>query len=70
MLLRIDASLEKGGGDLVRVSDNGCGMTPDQLPLAVASHATSKLPSADDLFRVGTLGFRGERWPRSPRSAS
>ncbi|HEY1068237.1 MAG TPA: DNA mismatch repair endonuclease MutL, partial [Pirellulales bacterium] len=57
---RIDASLEKGGGELVRVSDNGCGMTPEQLPLAVASHATSKLPSADDLFRVGTLGFRGE----------
>ncbi len=40
--------------------DNGCGILRDELPLAVASHATSKLAEADDLFRVGTLGFRGE----------
>ncbi len=57
---RVDVSLEKGGVDLVRVVDNGCGMGAEQLPLAVASHATSKIQDADDLFRVGTLGFRGE----------
>ena len=57
---RIDVSLEQGGIELVRVSDNGCGIAAEELLLAVTSHATSKLPDADDLFRVRTLGFRGE----------
>jgi DNA mismatch repair protein MutL len=57
---RIDVSVEKGGLDAVRVVDNGCGIPSEQLPLAVASHATSKIRGADDLFQVGTLGFRGE----------
>jgi len=57
---RIDVSVEKGGMDLVRVVDNGHGIPPEELPLAIASHATSKIAEADDLFRVGTLGFRGE----------
>lgn len=57
---RIDVALEQGGIDLVRVSDNGCGIASDELELAVTSHATSKLLDADDLFRVRTLGFRGE----------
>jgi len=57
---RIDVSVEAGGVDLIRVVDSGCGIEPDDLPLAVASHATSKIADADDLFRVGTLGFRGE----------
>jgi DNA mismatch repair protein MutL len=57
---RIDLSVEKGGSDVIRVADNGHGIEADQLPLAVASHATSKIDSADDLFSVGTLGFRGE----------
>src|SRR5471032_2537242 len=57
---RIEVSLEQGGVDLVRVADNGAGIAPDELLLAVASHATSKLVTADDLFRVQTLGFRGE----------
>ncbi|MFT7638746.1 MAG: DNA mismatch repair protein MutL, partial [Pirellulaceae bacterium] len=57
---RIDVTMEKGGSELLRVSDNGCGMAPDQLLLAIASHATSKIRDADDLFNVHTLGFRGE----------
>jgi DNA mismatch repair protein MutL len=58
--VRIDVSIEQGGGQLVRVADNGCGIAAQQLQLAVASHATSKIHEADDLFRVRTLGFRGE----------
>jgi len=57
---RIDVYVEGGGVDLVRVVDNGSGIAADDLPLAVASHATSKIVEADDLFRVRTLGFRGE----------
>lgn len=57
---RVDIAIEQGGGELVRVVDNGCGIAADQLSLAVASHATSKIEDADDLFRVDTLGFRGE----------
>ena len=57
---RIDVTVGQGGAELVRVVDNGCGIAAEQLPLAVAPHATSKIADADDLFRVGTLGFRGE----------
>jgi DNA mismatch repair protein MutL len=57
---RIEVALEQGGVDLVRVVDNGGGIAAEDLPLAIASHATSKLVTADDLFRVQTLGFRGE----------
>ena len=57
---RIDVAVEQGGLELVRVADDGCGISADELPLAVASHATSKLSDGDDLFRVATLGFRGE----------
>ena len=57
---RVDVLVEQGGSELVRVSDNGCGISADQLGLAVTSHATSKIQDADDLFRIGTLGFRGE----------
>ncbi len=57
---RIDITIEKGGFELLRVVDNGCGIAADQLPLAVAPHATSKLTTADDLFRISTFGFRGE----------
>jgi DNA mismatch repair protein MutL len=56
----IEISIESGGLDLIRISDNGCGIDADQVSLAVASHATSKLTTADDLFDVHTLGFRGE----------
>lgn len=57
---RIDIAIERGGSQLIRVADDGAGIEADDLPLAVASHATSKLSGPDDLFRVGTLGFRGE----------
>ena len=57
---RVEVTVAGGGSELIRISDNGCGMTPEQLPLAVSSHATSKLPTDDALFHVGTLGFRGE----------
>lgn len=57
---RLDVSVSNGGLAMVRVVDNGCGIPADELPLAIAPHATSKLLEADDLFRVGTLGFRGE----------
>jgi DNA mismatch repair protein MutL len=57
---RVDVAVEQGGLENIRVVDNGRGIAADELPLAVASHATSKLRSADDLFQVCTLGFRGE----------
>jgi DNA mismatch repair protein MutL len=57
---RIDVTVDKGGGELIRVADDGCGIATDELLLAVTSHATSKITSADDLFSVATLGFRGE----------
>ncbi|WP_164102296.1 DNA mismatch repair endonuclease MutL [Candidatus Laterigemmans baculatus] len=57
---RIEVMIEKGGSELIRISDDGCGMTAEQLPLAIASHATSKLGDDDALFNVQTLGFRGE----------
>jgi DNA mismatch repair protein MutL len=57
---RIDVDIVAGGGELIRIVDDGEGIEPDDLLLAVTSHATSKLQSADDLFRVHTLGFRGE----------
>ena len=66
---RVDVSVQSGGLEMIRVVDNGSGIPAEELPLAVASHATSKLREADDLFHVATLGFRGEAWPRSPRSA-
>jgi len=57
---RIDVAIEQGGLELIRVADDGRGIVADELTLAVASHATSKLRDGDDLFRVATLGFRGE----------
>ena len=52
--------IQRGGMGLIRVTDNGCGITPGELPTAFLRHATSKLRTADDLAKIGTLGFRGE----------
>ncbi len=59
---RIDISLRDGGRAMIAVSDDGRGMSPDDLALAVERHATSKLPD-DDLVRINSLGFRGEALP-------
>jgi DNA mismatch repair protein MutL len=56
----VRVELEAGGIELVRVADDGCGMAPEQLPMAVAPHATSKITTPDDLDAVATMGFRGE----------
>jgi DNA mismatch repair protein MutL len=57
---RIVVDVEDGGRALIRVTDDGCGIPPAELALAFASHATSKLATDEDLFRIATMGFRGE----------
>jgi DNA mismatch repair protein MutL len=56
---RVSVDYAAGGKVLIRVSDDGCGMTPDDLPLAVARHATSKIDGSD-LLNIRSFGFRGE----------
>src|SRR5262245_15149207 len=57
---RLDVEVGQGGIDFLRVVDDGGGIEADDLPLAFATHATSKLRDASELFSIGTLGFRGE----------
>ena len=57
---QIDIDLEQGGCKLIRIRDNGCGINKDELALALARHATSKISTLDDLDAIISLGFRGE----------
>ncbi len=57
---RIDIDIERGGAKMIRIRDNGCGINKDELALALARHATSKIACLDDLEAIISLGFRGE----------
>ncbi|MBU0981515.1 DNA mismatch repair endonuclease MutL [Patescibacteria group bacterium] len=57
---RVFLEIEDAGMKKIRVSDNGCGIEEDQVGLAFSRHATSKISSVEDLFKIGSLGFRGE----------
>lgn len=59
----IHVEMETGGRDLIRVTDDGCGMTAEELALSVRRHATSKLTTADELYSLESMGFRGEALP-------
>lgn len=59
----VSVSIEGAGRTLLRISDNGCGMTKEEAHLAMRRHATSKISRYEDLERIGTFGFRGEALP-------
>src|SRR4029453_1865556 len=56
----VSVDLREGGAELIRVADNGHGISVEELPLALERHATSKLACDEDLDAIATLGFRGE----------
>jgi DNA mismatch repair protein MutL len=60
---RLLIDIEQGGRSLIRVGDNGCGMSRDDALLSIERHATSKIATDQDLFNIQTLGFRGEALP-------
>ena len=57
---RITVEIQHGGISYLRITDNGCGMSAEDAPIAFRRHATSKLRKEEDLSAIGTLGFRGE----------
>ena len=57
---QITVEIKNGGITYMRVSDNGCGIEAEDLPIAIKRHATSKIKTSDDLMKILTLGFRGE----------
>ena len=59
----IFVDLENGGHSLIKITDNGCGISRDELPIAIQRFATSKITKFEDLFTINTLGFRGEALP-------
>ena len=59
----LEIDIEGGGVTLLRVRDDGCGIPPEEAPLALERHATSKIHVAADLDAIATLGFRGEALP-------
>src|SRR5438046_10154406 len=59
----VEIEVEAGGKRRIRAADDGCGMSHDDALLAFERHATSKIHSAEDLFEISTLGFRGEALP-------
>lgn len=60
---RIEVWIEQGGQNLIKVQDNGWGLSKDQIPLALCRHATSKIQDIQDLSRISSFGFRGEALP-------
>jgi len=60
---RIRVEVRRGGRDWISVTDDGCGMTPQDARLALERHATSKIAHTDDLARISSYGFRGEALP-------
>lgn len=56
----VTVEIKEGGVSFIRISDNGCGIEREQIPLAFLRHSTSKIKSVEDLFTVTSLGFRGE----------
>ena len=56
----VTVEIRRGGVTYMRVSDNGCGILPEDVPVAFLRHATSKVANQEDLNAIGTLGFRGE----------
>ncbi len=56
----VTVEIRRGGVTYMRVTDNGCGIAPEEVPVAFLRHATSKVANEEDLNSIGTLGFRGE----------